>query len=189
MSSKVHTRKRARSRYKLSGTAFWNRWTLDLDFGPRNAGLWIEISAPKTRKMLGVKHTGPKLILYMDAANFVCFWAGISGNLGPESSISGSKVQAQGPAIPKCRLGPTTDRSLTFCSPADGTFTTHMHRFLSLCLPICDPGIVFSIQVPKSKSLILCACVSYKLFASCKFASCKFESVIHRCAHFNIKLH
>ncbi len=38
----------------------------------------------------------------MDAANFVCFWAEISGNLGPESSISGSKVEAQGPAILKC---------------------------------------------------------------------------------------
>ena len=34
---------------------------------------------------------------------FVCFRAEISGNLGPESSISGSKIQAQGPAIPKCR--------------------------------------------------------------------------------------
>ncbi len=33
----------------------------------------------------------------MDAASFVCFWAEISGNLGPEFSISGSKVQAQGP--------------------------------------------------------------------------------------------
>ncbi len=37
----------------------------------------------------------------MDAPNFVCFWAEISGNLGLESSISGSKVLAQGPAIPK----------------------------------------------------------------------------------------
>ncbi len=27
--------------------AFWNRWTLDLCFGPGNAGLWTEISAKK----------------------------------------------------------------------------------------------------------------------------------------------
>ena len=53
------------------------------DFGPRNSGLWAKISAQK--------HT-----------NVVCLWAEISGNLGPESSISGSKVQAQGPAILKC---------------------------------------------------------------------------------------
>ncbi len=26
---------------------FWNRWTLDLDFGPGNAGLWTGISAQK----------------------------------------------------------------------------------------------------------------------------------------------
>ena len=32
---------------------------------------------------------------------FVCFWADIMGNHLPESSISGSNVQAQGPAIPK----------------------------------------------------------------------------------------
>ncbi len=38
----------------------------------------------------------------MDAANFVCFWTDISGNIGPESSISECKVQAQGPAIPEC---------------------------------------------------------------------------------------
>ena len=31
------------------------------------------------------------------------FWAEICGNLGPESSISVSKVQAQGTAIQKCR--------------------------------------------------------------------------------------
>ena len=37
----------------------------------------------------------------MDAASFVCFRAEISENLGPESSIFGSKVQAQGPAIPE----------------------------------------------------------------------------------------
>ncbi len=39
----------------------------------------------------------------MYAATFVCFWADISGNIGPESSISGSKTQVQGPAIPECR--------------------------------------------------------------------------------------
>ncbi len=35
-------------------TAFWNRWTLDLCFGPGNAGLWTEISGnlgPKTHKI------------------------------------------------------------------------------------------------------------------------------------------
>ncbi len=34
--------------------AFWNRWTLGLDFGPGNAGLWTEISGnlgPKTHKI------------------------------------------------------------------------------------------------------------------------------------------
>ena len=31
----------------------------------------------------------------------MCFWAKFSGNLGLESSISLSKVQAHGPAIPK----------------------------------------------------------------------------------------
>ncbi len=36
----------------------------------------------------------------------LCFWADISGNIGTESSISESKVQAQGPAIPECRLQP-----------------------------------------------------------------------------------
>ncbi len=30
--------------------AFWNRWTLDLCFGPGNAGLWTEISAQKHKK-------------------------------------------------------------------------------------------------------------------------------------------
>ncbi len=63
-------------------------WT----FGPRNAGLWTGISVKNTQNLL----------LYMYAANFVCFWTEISGNFGPESSVSGSKVQAQGPAIPKC---------------------------------------------------------------------------------------
>ena len=43
----------------------------------------------------------------MDAADFVCFWTDISGNIGPESSISESKVQAQGPAIPECHLSRT----------------------------------------------------------------------------------
>ncbi len=27
--------------------AFWNRWTLGLDFGPGNAGLWTDISVQK----------------------------------------------------------------------------------------------------------------------------------------------
>ena len=31
--------------------AFWNRWTLALDFGPGNAGLWTEISAENTHKI------------------------------------------------------------------------------------------------------------------------------------------
>ncbi len=64
------------------GWAFWNRWTLGLDFGLGNAGLWTDILVQKV--------------------GWCVFWADISGNIGPESSISGSKVQAQGPAIPQC---------------------------------------------------------------------------------------
>ncbi len=63
--------------------AFWNRWTLGLDLGLGNAGLWTDISgniSPKTHKIccihvlildlvwtcrlnpksLGLKHTSPK---------------------------------------------------------------------------------------------------------------------------------
>ncbi len=44
----------------------------------------------------GLKHIGPN---NSSAPNFVF----LSQNIGPESSISGFKVQAQGPAIPKCQ--------------------------------------------------------------------------------------
>ncbi len=49
----------------------------------------------------------------MYSATFVCFWADISGNIGPESSISESKVQAQGPAIPECQFTELHGRSFT----------------------------------------------------------------------------
>ncbi len=54
------------------------------------------------------------VLLYMDAANFVCFRAEISGNLGPECSIFGSKVQAHGPTIPKCHVC-----AFWVCKPVD----------------------------------------------------------------------
>ncbi len=59
-------------------------WTCVLDLD--NAGLWTKISAQKHTKCAAIYLT-------------LCFWAAISRNLGPESSISGPKVQAQGPAI------------------------------------------------------------------------------------------
>ncbi len=34
--------------------AFWNRWTLGLDFGPGNAGLWTDISAQKHTKFADI---------------------------------------------------------------------------------------------------------------------------------------
>ncbi len=36
----------------LFNWAFWNRWTLGLDFGPRNARLWTEILAQNTQNLL-----------------------------------------------------------------------------------------------------------------------------------------
>ena len=39
---------------KGDASAFWNRWTLDLHFGPRNAGLWIEILAQKHTKFAAI---------------------------------------------------------------------------------------------------------------------------------------
>ncbi len=57
----------SRSKIKMD-RAFWNRWTLDLHFGPGNAGLLNKISDQK--------HT-------TFAAIFICFWAGFSGNLQP----------------------------------------------------------------------------------------------------------
>ncbi len=38
--------------------AFWNRWTLGLDFGPGNAGLWTEISAQNTQNLLFISLLG-----------------------------------------------------------------------------------------------------------------------------------
>ena len=67
-----------------SGIAGPWAWILD----PENAGLWTDIAIQKHKK---ISHFG-----------LVCFWADISGNIGPKSSISGSKVQAQGTAIPEC---------------------------------------------------------------------------------------
>ena len=50
-----------------------NRWTLGLDFGPRNAGLWTEISG----NISAQKHTKLAAVLILDlcvsSANFVCF--------------------------------------------------------------------------------------------------------------------
>ncbi len=60
--------------------ALWNRWTLGLDPGPGNAGLWTDISGNI----------------------FVCFWIAISVQ---SPTFSGSRVQAQGPTIPECHLG------------------------------------------------------------------------------------
>ncbi len=37
-----------------SSAAFWNRWTLDLHFGPGNAELWTEISAQKHTKFAAI---------------------------------------------------------------------------------------------------------------------------------------
>ena len=65
------------------GPGLWAQkgWTLDRDF---------QKSRPKNVQS---EINSSKYCVFLD-------W-----NLGPESSISGSKVQAQGPAIPKCHLG------------------------------------------------------------------------------------
>ncbi len=64
---------------------------------------------PWTRKTLDsgpiLRSKNTKKYITLDAADFVCFWIDISGNIGPGSSISESKVQAQGPAIPECPAG------------------------------------------------------------------------------------
>ncbi len=63
--------------------AFWNHWTLSLDFGPGNAGLWTKFSGnlgPKTHKI---------------AADFLCF--------GAESSV-------HSPAFPGPKSRPRVQR-------------------------------------------------------------------------------
>ncbi len=70
------------------------------------AGPWTFIMDPD------MLHSGPRfrskntqnllLFISLNCSKFWGFWTEIFGNLIPESSISGSKVQAQGPAIPKC---------------------------------------------------------------------------------------
>ena len=66
----------------LVRTAFWNRWTLGLDFGPVNAGLWTDISGnigPKTHNSKG----------WTSGYIFLCFWIAISvQSPGPGSSDS-----------------------------------------------------------------------------------------------------
>ena len=65
--------------------AFWNRWTLGLDFKPRNAGLWADRLPKNTQNLL-----------------HKCVFLG--RNPGPESNISEPKMQVQGPVIPKCSV-------------------------------------------------------------------------------------
>ncbi len=112
-----------RRRRRLLQTAFWNRWTLALDFGPGNAGLWTEISGnlgPKTHKIccihvlildlcvlrLRILDSGDKSTCIITkktlgskvgkiSENFVCFWAEIS---------------VQSPAFPSPKSRPRVQR-------------------------------------------------------------------------------
>ncbi len=107
--------------------AFWNRWTLGLDFGPGNAGLWTDISGnigPKTHKIscihvlfldlcvsrLRILHSSDKCKIFRPEThrskviyrgpNSVCFWAEIS---------------VQSPAFPGPKSRPRVQRFQNAC--------------------------------------------------------------------------
>ncbi len=68
--------------------AFWNRWTLGLDFGPGNTGLWTEVSAKKHTEF-GPRRMQPILCV---------FWPRF-----PE-------ISAQSPAFPGPKSRPRVQR-------------------------------------------------------------------------------
>ena len=67
---------------------FWNRWTLGLDLGPGNAGLWTEISTQKTNK-----------IWYNLYGTFTTRVHQILCVLGPKSRTRVQHFQVRGPDL------------------------------------------------------------------------------------------
>ena len=61
--------------------AFWNRWTMDLDFGPGNAGLWTEISTKKHTQFAAI-----------NPEQFLCVFG-----LESRSRVQHFRVQSPGP--------------------------------------------------------------------------------------------